>query len=92
MELSPALLLFWFASLPLIAQSGDKFDVSGILRLTDRPPEATPVEAQECAAVTIFTTIDRVARTSEASAKSSGATSAERWHRPYCLGDQACLP
>jgi hypothetical protein len=45
MELSPALLLFWFASLPLIAQSGDKFDVSGILRLTDRPPEATPVEA-----------------------------------------------
>src|SRR5260370_40678125 len=38
-------ILFWFIGLPLIAQGAPTFEVSGFLRLTDKPPEATPVEA-----------------------------------------------
>lgn len=38
-------LLLCFGALPLIAQSPQTFDVAGILRLIDSPPEATPLDA-----------------------------------------------
>jgi hypothetical protein len=38
-------LLTLLCSLPLPAQSGEAFDLPGVLRLVDKPPEATPVDA-----------------------------------------------
>jgi hypothetical protein len=38
-------VLFWAGTLPLFAQGQHSFDVAGVLRLTDKPPEATPVNA-----------------------------------------------
>jgi hypothetical protein len=38
-------LLFWFGTLSLMAQGPQTFDITGTVRLINRPPEATPVDA-----------------------------------------------
>lgn len=38
-------VLLWVGVLPLFAQSQHSFDVAGVLRLTDMPPEPAPVES-----------------------------------------------
>lgn len=38
-------LLFWIATPPLVAQSPQTFEIAGNLRLIDKPPGSTPVEA-----------------------------------------------